>query len=131
MGDRTNFKFTEAEKMAFRIIPETCPTVEKAFDKASNIDYSIVKEVLPKYNIESSKNLDHAIGEILGKVVFNALHDLRKIVLYEGTFPLRLAIVKLMEEKLLEQGINSPRSNIEFWVEDYKQFEEFKKKNLL
>jgi len=34
-----------------------------------------------------------------------------------------------MEEKLSEQGIESPRSNIEFWVEDYKQFEEWKRKN--
>lgn len=120
MGDRTRIKYTEAERLSFALCPETCPAVEAAFDKARAYDHSQWEAILAKYPIEDPKQLKWAIHEIVSKAVFNALHGLDEVVKYKGTFPLRLALVKKIEQELSAQGKPQETGNFERWMAQRK-----------
>lgn len=126
-----NIKYSEAEKASFKIVPETCPAIERAMDKAfSHPDFSDknVEEILAKYNIQFDRNLMFALDEIVGKMMFARKVELDKVVKYEGTFPLRAALV---EEVRKTQNLPADRNRFTEWIEDHFEMEEYRKRRLM
>lgn len=122
-----NIKFTEAEKRSFRVLPETCPEIEEAFSKAQAGVGVDVPEILAKYGIEASRKLLDAIHEISQRGRFVVISHLRDVVLHEGTFPLRLALVRKIEEEMRAAGEHvEDRSNYAYWISDWEKQKAFR-----
>jgi len=114
MAFREDTTVTPAEVESFRLVPETCPDIEAAFDKiAVGPSEELILQVLASYGIEHSKKLRYAIAEIHGKHTSMARAELRDVVLFKGTFPLRLALVRLIE-KAMPPG--QPESRYARWL---------------
>lgn len=108
--------YTVAEKASFAIVPETCPAIEKALDAAfrhSGFSDEAVNDVLAKYNIQPIKGLRHALDELVGRLLFGKKRELSDVVLYEGTFPLRAALVKQIE---VARGMEPDRNHFAEWI---------------
>uniref|UniRef100_UPI00262F23CE hypothetical protein n=1 Tax=uncultured Bradyrhizobium sp. TaxID=199684 RepID=UPI00262F23CE len=84
----TTIRYTAAEHASFKLVPETCPAVEAAIDRAfaplTGTD-AFVQEVLAKYGLEPGRRLSNAIEEVLGRLLFQRKAALRATVLFEGT----------------------------------------------
>lgn len=91
-------KFTRAEKISFKIVEETCPKVEKALDQLHRMmSKEDAEKILKSYGIEMTKQMYYAIHEIFAKSTNKAVSEVRRAVLFEGTYPLRLALVQQIE----------------------------------
>lgn len=116
----TTIRYTAAERASFKLLPETCPAVEAAIDRAfaplTSTD-AFVQEVLAKYGLEPDRRLSNAIEEVLGRVLFQRKAALRATVLFEGTFPLRAELVRQLERA---QGWPADRNHFDEWVQDYR-----------
>lgn len=120
MGDRTHIRYTEAERRSFALVPETCPVVERALDAASRGAPVDIEAVLRKYGIEPTKNMIHAIHEIGSKSRFPVVSALRDVVMFQGTFPLRLALVRQVEREMRAAGEGvEDRSNYQSWIDTW------------
>lgn len=119
MGDRNHIKYTTAERMSFQVVPETCPAIERAFEKAKRYKSDDWSEILAKYDIEANRKLIDAIHEIVGKATFMGLVGLQDVVLYEGTFKLRQALVEVMEDHLRTEGQEPEPSHFKGWIDGY------------
>lgn len=111
-----NIKYTEAERESFKLVPETCPAVESAIDRAFSpcgFTQEEVAAVLAKYGLEASPRLRHALDELIGRRLFARKHELTRVVLYEGTFPLRAALVREVEKS---RGMPPGRNHFEEWI---------------
>ena len=98
---RYTAKYTEAERIAFKILPETCPAVEEALDGLlKGPAEELIEKVLKSYRIELTKDLRYAIHEICMKSNWEGRHKVRQAVLFNGTYPLRLALVQQIEATL-------------------------------
>lgn len=118
--------YSQAEKESFKIVPETCPAVEKAmWDAFKNPDFTDegVSTILAKYNIEMSKNLRHALDEVVGKMLFNRRKELENVVKYEGTFLLRAALV---DEVRKSRGLPNERNRFTEWVKDHNEMQQYR-----
>lgn len=115
MAFRGNTKATPAELQSFEIVPETCPRLERALEKLSRgPSVEFIEQVLGSYGIEMTPRLRNAIAEIHGKHTALANSELRDVVLLEGTYPLRLALVRQIE-KTMPPG--QPESRYVYWLE--------------
>ena len=110
-------KYTEAEQLSFALVPETCYALEKAFDKLLNVDMANIDEIFAKYNLKVDPQLRFAMQEFLSRKLFIAKTELDRAVKYQGTFPLRLALVEQMEEQLRAQGKIPEESNYRHWMD--------------
>lgn len=118
--------YSQAEKESFKIVPETCPAVEKAiWDAFKNPDFTDegVSAILAKYDIEMSKNLCHALDEVVGKMLFNRRKELENVVKYEGTFPLRAALV---EEVRKNKNLPNDRNRFTEWIDDHHKMQQYR-----
>lgn len=123
-GSRNKIEYTTAERMSFQVVPETCPAVEGALDKARLVfDQGEIDKALAAYKIESSKPLQNAISEIIHSHLFMALHDVRKAVLYKGTFVLRRALVEVMEDQLRAKGVSPEPNHFAGWIKAHEGME--------
>lgn len=101
MANREDTKVTPAEAESFKLVPETCPDIEAALDRLSNGPAKeLIEQVLASNGIEFTRKLHLAIAEIYGKHTSVARAELRNTVLLKGTFPLRLALVRLIEKTM-------------------------------
>ena len=101
MANREDTKVTMAETISYEMVPETCPDLEAALDKLrKGPDKDFVADRLKSYGIEYSDNLYYCIHEIYSKTQNKAAASLRDTVLIKGTYPLRLALVKMIERTL-------------------------------
>ena len=119
-----NIKYTEAERRSFKLVPETCPVIEKAFDKAfdpPSLKEAFVTEILAKYTIPYDKNLHMALHEIMNHERFARKQDLLSVVLYEGTFPLRLALVNTIEDKMRADGVDVKENHFSAWLKVHER----------
>lgn len=101
MAYRDDVKVTPAEALSFEIVSETCPAIEAAFDKLARgpTCEQIVKE-LRSYGIEPTDKLCRAFQDIHAKLSAVPRSELRDTVLKQGTFPLRLALVRQIEKSM-------------------------------
>lgn len=114
MANREDTKVTPAEAESFKLVPETCPVIEAAFDKLSHApSQELVEQVLASNGIEWNRKLHFAIAEIYGKHTSVARCEIRDTVLFKGTFPLRLALVRLIEKAM--PGVQ-PESRYARWL---------------
>lgn len=101
MANREDTKVTPAEAESFKLVPETCPAIEAAFEKlACGPTQELIEQVLASNGIEFTRKLHFAIAEIYGKHTSVTRAELRDTVLLKGTFPLRLALVRLIEKTM-------------------------------
>jgi hypothetical protein len=101
MAFREDTKVTPAEALSFDMVPETCPAIEAAFEKLNRGPARwLVDAELRSYGIEPTEQMFHAIAAITAKATNGARHELRTTVLMQGTFPLRLALVQMIERTL-------------------------------
>lgn len=113
----TRINYTPAEKASFALVPETCPAVDGAIEaafKAPDFTEAGVAAILAKYNIEPDRNLRFALHEIVTRMLFDRKKKLTDVVLYEGTFPLRAALVREVERS---RGLPRDRNHFEEWIE--------------
>lgn len=115
MAFREDTKATPAEALSFQIVQETCQALEKALEKLSHgPSVEFMRQVLGDYGVtEPSKRLLHAIAAIYGKHTALAHAELRDVVLLQGTYPLRLALVRQIE-KTMPPG--QPESRYVYWL---------------
>lgn len=119
----TKVHYSAAERASFELVPETCPELDRAFEKAfetPDFDSDFAKEIFAKYNLatQPDKQLYNAMGELIGRTLFARKAALQKVVLYEGTFPLRHALVQQLAET---RGLENGRDNYGYWLSHYKQ----------
>lgn len=123
-----NITYSAAEKASFKLCPETCPAVERAIDKAlCGIDFTeahIVK-VFAKYNIVPDKNMRFAMQEVIGRALFERKRELADVVLYEGTFPLRAALVNTVTAA---DGLKPEYNHFEGWIKEHKEMKQYRAK---
>ncbi len=122
----TFIKYSQAEKESFKIVPETCPAVEKALDTAfqtPSLSDNFVADIFAKYNIVPDKNMTYAIQEVMGRLLFNRKVALKDVVLYEGTFPLRAALVDEVREA---RGLPIERNRFTEWVRDFHERKQYR-----
>lgn len=118
MAFREDTKVTPAEAQSFELVPETCPAIEAAFDKLSlGPSRELIDSELRSYGIEVTDKMRHAIHAICSKATSEARSELRDVVLFKGTFPLRLALVQLIE-KAMPPG--QPESRYARWLRNFK-----------
>lgn len=113
----TRINYTAAEKASFALVPETCPAVDRALETAFrplSFDGEDVAAILAKYNIVADRNIRHAMEEVVGRALFMRKKALTEVVLYEGTFPLRAALVREVERS---RGLPRDRNHFEEWIE--------------
>jgi hypothetical protein len=116
----THIKYTEAEKASFAIVPETCPAVERAIDEAfatPSFSDEGIAVILGKYEIALDRNMRNALNEIVSRFLFDRKRSLADVVLYEGTFPLRAALVREVERS---RGMVPGRNHFEEWISSHK-----------
>lgn len=116
----TTIRYTAAERASFQLVPETCPAVEAAIDRAfapMTCTEGFVRDTLAKYGLEPDRRLSHAIEEVLGRLLFDRKAALRQVVLFEGTFPLRAELVRQLERA---EGWPADRNHFDEWVQDYR-----------
>lgn len=114
MAFREDTRLTPAEAESFKLVPETCPDIEAAFDKlAVGPSRELIDKELRSYGIEVTEKMRHAIHAICSKATSEARSDLRDVVLFKGTFPLRLALVQQIE-KTMPPG--QPESRYVRWL---------------
>lgn len=117
MAFREDTKATPAEIESFKLVPETCPDIEAAFDKLSlGPSAELIQQVLASYGIETNKALRLAIIEIYGKHTSMARAELRDVVMFKGTFPLRLALVQKIERGMAP---GQPESRYARWLRSH------------
>lgn len=111
---RNPVKYSIAELLSFKIVPKTCPAVEKAFDIDDKNMESVLDEVLPKYNVTDSKELRLAFYEALAKITNGMRYDGQNVVKYQGTYPLRLALIQMIARDL---GVAPDQASVyEYWI---------------
>lgn len=94
-------KFTKAERISFKILEETCPKIEDALDQLRKLmPKEDMEKIMASYGIEMTDRMYHAIHEIVSKGSNAAVANIRKTVLFEGTYPLRLALVQQIESTM-------------------------------
>lgn len=116
----TRIAYSAAERASFVLVPETCPAVEGAIDAAFDVNAFTMAEinaVLSKYGIEADKRLQFALAELVGVRLFAKKRALTKVVLHEGTFPLRAALVAQVQKT---HGLPVERNHFAEWVEHYQ-----------
>lgn len=116
----TRIRYSAAERASFALVPETCPAVEGAIDAAFDMNGFTMAEivaVLTKYGIEPDKRLQHALAELVGVRLFARKRALSAVVLHEGTFPLRAALVAQVQQT---HGLPVERNHFAEWVEAYQ-----------
>lgn len=115
MAFREDTKVTPAERMSFEMVPETCPEIEAAFDKLQHQYPSreLMERELRSYGIEPSDRLCCAIQDICARSKAPVIAEARDTVLLKGTFPLRLALVQMIEKTL---PIGQPESRYVRWL---------------
>ncbi len=114
---RNPVHYSDAEKISFEIVPKTCVAIEKALDLKFNEIEKILDEVLPKYRVFDSKELRHAFAEVIQKVTFSQHYEAQKVIKFEGTYPLRLALVQMIERELLRANRPSKPSIYSYWID--------------
>lgn len=122
-------KYTVAEKESFRLCPETCPTIEKAFDEAfstPSVENAEVAEIFAKYGIAVNRNMSNAIYEVLSKHLFPRKIDLLKVVQMEGTFPLRRALVEKIEGEMIANGIEIEQNHYKYWIDTHESMKKLR-----
>lgn len=113
----TVIRYSQAERITFKLVPETCPAVEGAIDKAFStpgVSDETIAQILAKYDIAADKRMGYAINEILSRFLFDRKMALSKVVLYEGTFPLRSALVELVKAR---DGLADDRNRFSEWIQ--------------
>lgn len=114
MAFREDTRITPAEAESFKLVPETCPAIEAAFDKlAQGPSREQLANELRSYGIEPTDRLCMAFQDIHAKLSAPARGELRNTVLRHGTFPLRLALVRQIE-KTMPPG--QPESRYARWL---------------
>lgn len=116
----THIRYSAAERASFALVPETCPAVEGAMDAAfdvGNFTLDEIAAVLTKYGIEPDKRLQHALAELVGVRLFAKKRAMAQVVLHEGTFPLRAALVAQVQQT---HGLPVERNRFAEWVEHYR-----------
>lgn len=121
-----NIRYTPAERQSFELVPETCPTVEAAIDKAfasPDLGEPEVQAIFAKYGLTCDRKTRDAIYEVLARHLFPKKQALFNVVLYDGTMPLRLALVRQIEAKT--PGPH-PETNYERWIASERSSREFR-----
>lgn len=115
----THINYGPGERASFELVPETCPAVERAIEAAFRpvmFNAAAAEAIFEKYHLDPPQGqMLHALHELVGRVLFDRKRALTDVVLYEGTFPLRAALVRQVEQV---QGIPPGRNRFEEWIED-------------
>lgn len=115
-------RWNSSEAAAVKLVPETCDLLDRAIDEAFKTpDFSDerVTTILAKYGIEPSKNLGHALAEIVSPLLFAKKADLTDTIKYEVTFPLRQALVQQIAWQLTPVGPH-PQNYVDRWLRDWE-----------
>ena len=110
--------YTPAEVESFRLCPATCDVIDAAaFESRKQFDKPTAERVLRAYGFDTTttdgQRLVSIVAEACQVQVHHACQSLLDVVRYEGTFPLRLALVKEIERRL--PGPHPP-SHYEYWL---------------
>lgn len=122
----THIRYTEAERRAFQILPETCPTVDAAIEQAfkpPSLDAPGVAGILRHYGFDpDDKKLRSAIAEVMLCAAFPVKQRLSEIILHRATFPLRAALVEQVKAKMAAIGEpTDPRNHFQEWADDWER----------
>lgn len=123
----TRIKYTPAEVLSFKLVPETCPAIEQAFDTAFKLPDlqhdAQVDAIFAKYNLVVDRKTRDAIYEVMGRLLFNRKAELLDVVRYQGTFPLRLALVERIEEEMRARGEPTPGNHYTGWIDMHQSMQ--------
>lgn len=114
MSSRHEPKFNAVERASFAIVPETCPAIDRATDAAHNFyDEAIVLASLAGNRVEATPAIVMAMREAISRHLFVATQCVANAAKYEGTYPLRVALVRQLERNV---GMLPQRSMHEHWM---------------
>lgn len=117
----TYINYSAAERESFKLVPETCPEVEAAMDKALRpvvFNDAFAAEIFAKNRLPPpDKKTCEAMAELVDRILFMRKCELSDVVLYKGTFPLRAALVRQVERA---NGMPPGRNRFEEWIEDHQ-----------
>lgn len=126
MGDRNHIKYSEEENESFMLCPETCPVIEAAFDRARGYEPPM-DDLLAYVERHGGMKLDDRtkmlLRERMAGFMFEPLHELKKVVLHEGTFKLRLALIRHIEQV---KGMEPGPSRFQGWIDGYWGMKRFR-----
>lgn len=127
----THIKYTEAEKRSFRLVPETCPTVEAAIDEAfkpPSLDAPGVASILLHYGFDpADAKLRQAIAEVMQCAAFPGKWRLSSIIIHRATMPLRAALVEQVKSTMAAAGEpTDPRNHFQEWVDSWESMQNFR-----
>lgn len=124
---RNPVKYSRAERMSFELQPETCPAIEAAFDAGKQLNYSLLNERFDKIEAERGIKLDRRtrldILGVLSMQLWDSFHTIQEVVMFQGTFPLRLALVRQIEKELIANGGDAEFSHFEYWINTRKRMD--------
>lgn len=124
----TYINYSAAERESFKLVPETCPDVEAAMDKAMRpvvFNDAFAAEIFAKNGLQPpDKKTCDAMAELVGRILFLRKRDLADVVLYKGTFPLRAALVRQIEQA---KGMQPGRNRFDEWVADHQSQLQYRK----
>lgn len=129
-----HIKYTTAELASFETIAPTCIAIEAAFDHVKFKECNNLVDKLEEFMTLKGVNLgirgSGELNAIVYGVLFNALYDLDKVVKYQGTFPLRLALVNEVESRLIAEGkLKEPQpSHYQYWINTHASTEAYRAK---
>lgn len=117
----TRIEYTAAERESFALVPETCPAVEAALDKAFRpvaFNEAFAADVFAKYGLQApDKKTCEAMTELVGRILFMRKRDLQDTVMYEGTFLLRAELVHQIERA---NGMQPTQNHFDDWIRTHK-----------
>lgn len=127
----THINYTKAEKRSFRLVPETCPTVEAAIDetfKPPSLDRPVVEGILRYYGFDPADvKLRKAISEVMLSSAFPVKQKLSSIIIHRATMPLRAALVEQVKAAMAAAGEpTDPRNHFQEWVDACESIEAFR-----
>lgn len=126
---RANIRYSEEEKESFMLCPETCPVIEAAFDRACAHPIP-VDDLCDYVERHGGMKLDARtrmlLNERLAGVFFAPLAELKKVVFYEGTYKLRLALVRHIETA---KGMEPGPSMFDHWIDWNRRIDAHRQNN--
>lgn len=107
--------FNAIERASFALQPETCPAIDAAFDRGiQHYDEAVVMAALAGNRVEPTPAIVAAVREAIQRHLFPALKLVEDAAKYEGTYLLRLALIRQLERNA---GLPRQDSIFEHWLQ--------------
>lgn len=116
MSARNPVHYTRAERESYKLVPPTCDAIDAVCQELRNFfDPEIARAALLGNRMEPTPQLMAAVHEAVTRQLWPALTELADAAKFHGTYPLRRALIKEIEQRT--PGPHAP-NHYDDWIED-------------